>query len=155
MLFAILTSAEKRRSNQTLTVIIHGIRRPSGFAIVLLTVLSVLPYCRIPAGDDLRVEHFIGIVTIAAIAWGLIAATRIAGTILTTQYSIDTDDNLRAREMETRVNILSRVTMIMIVMVAVAAALMTFPSVRALGTTLLASGRLSRYRGRCLGTPHP
>lgn len=143
ILFGLLTTAEHRRQNQTLAVIIQGIRRPAGFAIVLLCVLTALPYCRIPVGEDLRVEHFVTVITIAAIAWGLIGATTVATTLIVSHYSLETDDNLRGRSVETRVNILSRVGVVIIIMVAIAAALMTFPSVRAIGTTLLASAGLA------------
>jgi small-conductance mechanosensitive channel len=143
MLFDLLTSAERRRGDQRLTVVIHGIRRPAGFAIVLLTTLTVLPYCRFPAGVDLRIEQIFTLFTIGAVAWALIAATTITTAIIGSNCKLGVDDGAHAREMETRVSILSRVTVTLIVILATAAALMTFPSVRAIGTTLLASAGLA------------
>jgi small-conductance mechanosensitive channel len=153
IIFGILTSAERRRANQTLTVVTHGIRRPSAFAIVLLSTLTVLPYCHFTAGDDVRIEQIVTVLTIAAMAWGLVAATTIATALINSHYKIDIDDNLRSREIETRVYILSRVTVTLIIMLSVAGALMTFPSVRTLGTTLLASAGLAGIAGGLAARP--
>jgi small-conductance mechanosensitive channel len=52
---------------------------------------------------------------------------------------LDSDDNLHARQAETRLDILNRTATTLVVIVAVAIMLMTFPPIRAIGTTLLAS----------------
>jgi small-conductance mechanosensitive channel len=52
---------------------------------------------------------------------------------------LDVEDNLLARQLGTRVDILSRVVVTIVILVALGADLMTFPPIRALGTTLLAS----------------
>lgn len=143
LLFGLLTRAERRKKDERLTVVIHGIRRPAALAIILLTTLAVLPDCRFPAGVDLRIEQLFTLFTIAAIAWGLIAATTITTEIIDSHCNVGIEDNAHAREIETRVHILSRVTVTLIVILATAGALMTFPSVRAIGTTLLASAGLA------------
>jgi small-conductance mechanosensitive channel len=51
----------------------------------------------------------------------------------------DTADNLRARQLQTQVNVLGRTLMVFIFVIGVAGALMTFPSVRQIGSSLLAS----------------
>jgi small-conductance mechanosensitive channel len=153
MLFGLLMSAERRRADERLTVVIHGIRRPAALAIVLITTLTVLPYCRFPVGVDLRIEQLVTIFTIAAVAWGLIAATTITTAIIDSKYKLGADDSAHAREMETRVNILGRVTVTLIVILATAGALMTFPSVRTIGTTLLASAGLAGIAGGLAARP--
>jgi hypothetical protein len=55
------------------------------------------------------------------------------------RYRIDVEDNLRARQVETRIDILARCVVTVVVLVAAALAAMTFPSIRTFGTTLLAS----------------
>ncbi len=61
------------------------------------------------------------------------------GDIIVAKHRIDVEDNLLARQLGTRVDILSRVLVIIVLIVALGAELMTFPPIRALGTTLLAS----------------
>jgi small-conductance mechanosensitive channel len=53
------------------------------------------------------------------------------------------EDSLRFRQIETRVDILSRVAVTIVIIVATATCLMTFPAVRAIGATLLASAGLA------------
>ena len=55
------------------------------------------------------------------------------------RYRNDAPDNLLARQVETRIDILSRTAVTLVVIVAAALAAMTFPAIRTLGTTLLAS----------------
>jgi small-conductance mechanosensitive channel len=56
-----------------------------------------------------------------------------------TRYRVDVRDNRHARRVRTQVVVVRRVTVALISALAVAAMLMTFPSARAAGTSLLAS----------------
>ena len=63
---------------------------------------------------------------------------------------VDVPDNRHARRVRTQVVMLRRVTIAVIVVLAVGVMLMTFPAVRALGASVLASRRRGR-RGRRAG----
>lgn len=54
-------------------------------------------------------------------------------------FNVDVEDNYTARRLHTQVNVLKRVVSTVVIVVAVALALMTIPSVRSLGASLLAS----------------
>ena len=58
---------------------------------------------------------------------------------LAARYRIDIQDNLRARKIRTQVEVLHRIGIVVIGFVALATILMTFPSVRNVGTSLFAS----------------
>jgi small-conductance mechanosensitive channel len=57
--------------------------------------------------------------------------------------SIDVSDNLAARRLQTQTKILTRSVMSVVILIGVAIALMTFPSVRHIGASLLASAGLA------------
>jgi hypothetical protein len=59
-----------------------------------------------------------------------------------TRYRTDVPDNLRARRLKTQVVMLRRVTVAAIVVLTLGVMLMTFPGVRALGASVLASAGL-------------
>ena len=59
--------------------------------------------------------------------------------VILNQYSIDIKDNLQARRIHTQIQILKKVVIVVVGVLALAVALMTFEKVRQLGTTLLAS----------------
>ena len=58
------------------------------------------------------------------------------------RYRIDVADNRHARRVRTQVQVLRRITVAILVLCAIAAILLTFPSARALGASLLASAGL-------------
>ena len=69
-------------------------------------------------------------------------ALRVAGglfELLRRRFDITAPNNLRARKATTQINLLQRVVTFIIVLISVAAALMTIPGVRSYGTSLLAS----------------
>jgi small-conductance mechanosensitive channel len=83
--------------------------------------------------------HLTELLTIAAIAWSIIATVRLLSDIVIARHRMDVSDNLLARQLGTRVDILTRVAVTLVIVVALGAMLMTFPSIQTLGTTLLAS----------------
>lgn len=93
-----------------------------------------------PSWPELAVLHQIVVIAvIAAMAWavvGLISATK---EIVESRYRIDTADNLAARRIRTQVELLQRIAVTAVGIVAIASALMSFPSVRQLGLSLFAS----------------
>jgi small-conductance mechanosensitive channel len=76
---------------------------------------------------------------IISVAWLLIKLVYVLEDLILNQYSIDLKDNLEARRIHTQIQILKKVVIVVVGVLALAAALMTFEKVRQLGTTLLAS----------------
>jgi hypothetical protein len=88
------------------------------------------------------VLHGLVIAIIAAAAWLIGDLLLVLEDVALTRYRTDVPDNLKARRVRTQVVILRRVTIAAIVVVAFGAALMTFPEVRTLGTSVVASAGL-------------
>ncbi|GAC1403687.1 MAG: hypothetical protein NVSMB64_05750 [Candidatus Velthaea sp.] len=141
ILFDLLTRLSKKK-DRVWGAVVRRTRLPASYIMPLTALLvtsAALDDSYIPHKYNKPFEHLFGLATIAAVAWALIALVRLATDLAKSRYSIEAEDNLMARRVETRVDILSRATVSIVTIVAVAAALMTFPPIRALGTTLLAS----------------
>ncbi|GGH50087.1 mechanosensitive ion channel family protein [Microbacterium album] len=91
------------------------------------------------------------IMTIAVIllsAWLLAALVMFATDLALGYYPIDVPDNRIARRIRTQTLILRRLGIAVVVVIAIGAVLLTFPAVRVVGTSLLASaGILSVIAG--------
>lgn len=118
-------------------------RRASAPMNVLVPVLAILLSFRALPNDApdwmATIEHGFGIVLIAGISWLLVRCIGALEPAVSRFNPIDTADNLRARRVLTQVRVLSRTAMTVVVILGLAAVLMTFPSVRQFGTSLLAS----------------
>jgi len=88
-------------------------------------------------------EHLLGLALIGAITWFLVRCISALEATVSRFNPIDLEDNLRARRLQTQARVLSRTAMVVIVMLGIAVALMTFPSVRQFGASLLASAGIA------------
>jgi small-conductance mechanosensitive channel len=88
------------------------------------------------------VLHGLIIAIIAAAAWLVADLLLVFEDLALTRWRTDVPDNMKARRLKTQVVILRRATIAAIVVIALGAVLMTFPAVRTLGTSVLASAGL-------------
>ena len=130
------------RNDGILTLVVARATAPSRFIFPLVAIESVLPAVPLPAAGKAIAEHALGITIIAAIVWALIALAQLVGDLAKRPYQFDEEDNLHARQVATRVDLLTRAAVTIILFVGVAVALTTFPAIRAVGATLLASAGL-------------
>ncbi len=116
---------------------------PTRWIFPLLAILIVLPGLTLPPKLMSALEHITGIGLIAAIAWLFILASVITSDVLANRYRVDVADNLLARRIQTQFHMLHRVVVVVVTIVAVAIALMTFPAINHIGMSLLASAGLA------------
>jgi small-conductance mechanosensitive channel len=83
------------------------------------------------------------IVLIASVALLLSRTVNTLRLLILARFDTTVADNLRARQVNTQLHIISRVIYIAIGLFAIAAILMLFPSVRHVGTSLLASAGIA------------
>jgi small-conductance mechanosensitive channel len=113
--------------------------RPFQVFAALLTGRVVLQLS--PVGFELRhgLLHVWGIAVILSGAW-LVAAVLLAlEDVAEDRYSFDVPDNRYARRIRTQVVVMRRLTIAAIIVITLGFLLMTFPEVRAIGASLLAS----------------
>lgn len=142
----ILFRAARRLSLRKQTLLAQSLlycEKPTRLILMLLLGMGALPF--LPASVVVKdvLAHAIGIVLIGAIAWLVIAMVDVVEAVLAYRYSIDMADNLAARRVRTQVQVLRRIIVMMIVIVAIAGVLMTFPSIRHIGESLFASAGLA------------
>jgi len=125
-----------------LTSLIRHSERLSRWILPLLAILAVLPISAVPDRVMSPFQHIVGIGLIAAVAWLVILAIDVLADMITARYRVDVADNLLARKVQTQLYVLHRVVAVAVVLIALGAILMTFPAIRALGTSLLASAGL-------------
>lgn len=88
---------------------------------------------------DIDWSHVIAVAVLLGLTWLAIAGVGAAQRRVLRRHPVDVEDNLDARRIQTQARVLGRLARFAIGLVGVSLALMTFPSVRQLGTTLLAS----------------
>lgn len=110
-------------------------------AIAGLAAQGALPGIHPPLADGLL--HGFEIALVVGCAWFLRGLVKLGGDTIMARHPTDVADNFRARSLRTQVSVVERVATVLIVIIAAAAALMTFPQVRAIGTSLLASAGLA------------
>jgi small-conductance mechanosensitive channel len=116
--------------------------RPFQALVVVYAVQQVLRSAVDDFAGRAAVLHGLVIAIIAAAAWLVGALLVVLEDTALSRWRTDVPDNMKARRFRTQVVILRRVTIAAIVVVSVGAVLMTFPSVRAVGASVLASAGL-------------
>ncbi|MCA2214744.1 mechanosensitive ion channel family protein [Jidongwangia harbinensis] len=127
------------RRSELLADLARTAHRPFRVAVVMYAVQQVV---RTGAGDfagRAAVLHFLVLAVIAAVAWLVAALALVFEDVALARYRTDVPDNLKARRLKTQVVMLRRVTVAAVVVLTIGVMLMTFPGVRALGASVLAS----------------
>jgi small-conductance mechanosensitive channel len=121
--------------------LIRRTRRPARLLFPLIGLHAALPLLNsalAPATLD-ALRRVLSALSVAAIAWGLVALTHVLDDVVEQRFDISVADNLRARRVRTQVGLLRQVIAIIIVILAFGTVLMQFEGFRALGAGLLAS----------------
>ncbi|WP_017461840.1 mechanosensitive ion channel family protein [Dyella ginsengisoli] len=108
-----------------LTVVLHA--RPESALLAPVQVLS----------------HGLVVALIGVATWLAVRCVQAAEAFFTRRFPVDVADNLHARRVLTQARVLGRTTSVLIVLLGLAAALMTLPLVRQIGASLLASAGLA------------
>ena len=117
--------------------------RPSLWILPLLAVLAVLPGLPLPPQLMSAFEHITGLGLIASVAWLVILLVQITADLLSGRYRIDVEDNLLARRIQTQFQMVHRLAVVLVVVVTIAVMLMTFPEIKHIGMSILASAGLA------------
>lgn len=94
-------------------------------------------------GASGAVRHGLSLVVMAGFAWAIIAVVNALEEFVLSRYDMSVRDNLRARSKHTQLRVVVRTVEIFVVVIVIAVMLMTFPRVRELGTSILASAGLA------------
>jgi small-conductance mechanosensitive channel len=112
---------------------------PARWLLILFAIRIVIPLAKAPGQIKDPVMHLLTLVMIGLVALLIIKLTYVFDDYILNRFRVDVKDNLSARKMQTQLNVLRRIFSVIVILIALAAMLMTFEKVRNLGTALLAS----------------
>jgi len=116
---------------------IRGLTR---LALLILALIIAIPVAPIGAGTAGWLSRLLLMaMVVGLVGWTTIAGIHIAIELCLHRFHIDTADNLLARKHITQVRVLVRTADVVIVIITIATALMTFEAVRQYGYSLFAS----------------
>jgi small-conductance mechanosensitive channel len=139
---AVCRIAARTRTNIDDTVI-RKARGPLRIIVPLLALISVLPTLVLPDNLESKIRHLLGLCLVASVAWLAVALVAVLEALVAARYSIDAPDNLAARRIRTQTAVLRRILVVLICLVAISIGLMSFPGIRQIGASLLASAGLA------------
>ncbi|GFE60638.1 mechanosensitive ion channel family protein [Geobacter sp. AOG2] len=143
ILFKVLLRFAARPDTALHQALVRRWRHPAKLLLPLLAILLTLPTLQFSDGLASLLQHLCSLALILAIAWLLAATILGLQEIVLLRYDVTASDNLKAREVSTQVNILVKIVMVLILIIAGAAMLMTFDRVRQVGMSLLASAGIA------------
>lgn len=120
-------------------LLVRWLRQPVRLGLMLIGMLLARNIAPLPEHIQPAADHIFAILWIAALTWIVVAAANLGEDLMLARLDLDKRDNLRARQMVTKLKVFKRIVVVLVIIIALAAALMTFDSVRAVGASLLAS----------------
>jgi small-conductance mechanosensitive channel len=109
------------------------------FVLPVFFMLYFFPLLELPAKQEFFIQRTLQIFFILSFSWVLIRATYVTQAIIFHKYHIDKDDNLLERKVQTQIQFIRRITILIIVIVATSLVLMRFEGMRKLGAGLITS----------------
>jgi hypothetical protein len=117
--------------------------KPALFVFPLMALVMALPAAPFPVNVRVILQRVLGLGVIAAIGWTVILLVELLSDAIYYRYAIDVENNLSARRIRTQAQVLHRIAVVVVVLFTVGVMLMTFPEVRHIGISLLASAGLA------------
>ncbi len=127
------------RLSVVLSTVLERVVRPAQALVALLA----LQFVWTAAPDDLRflpaVMRATALLLIVALTWLALRAVSAVAEAVVRIHPANVSDNLEARRVQTQTRVLARTVMFFVMLTGAGVALMTFPNVRQIGASLLAS----------------
>lgn len=128
------------RGNQIGESLVNGTRVPVRWAMLALGILLGLEGTLAELPGIGPINQLAVLLAIGALTWAALRAVRAIGAGVLADYrDSEVHDEYQARRVRTQTRVLTRITGFLVVTVGVAAMLMTFPAVRQIGASMLAS----------------
>ena len=143
VLFYLAKRVAKRSKNVIEDSLIRHGEKPTRWIFPLLAVLLAVPLLPIRPEILGPLQHALGVGLIASMAWVVILLVDVFADMIAARYVIDVADNLQARRIRTQTQVLRHIVVLVVVIIAIGIMLTTFPPIRAIGTSLLASAGLA------------
>lgn len=120
-------------------LIVRRLTKPTRWLAVALGLVAVVPAMPLEGLADTAATRSAVILAILAVAGCLLRTANIVQDLALKRYSMDDEDNLRARRIHTQLAVLKRIATFAIIVLAGGSVLLTFEEVRQFGAAILAS----------------
>lgn len=131
-----------RRSGWPKTLSTHA-RWPFRWTLLLLALMGSTAAMPIPVGTRGAVLHGLTIVVIITGSWLLAELLLFFLDLGAERRLLELSDTFEARKIRTQLQVVRRLVIVVMVIIAIGAILMTFPAVRAVGASVLASAGIA------------
>jgi small-conductance mechanosensitive channel len=137
--FFFLRRAVDGRGKSLQESLVRNVRWPTRI-IVALAALEVA-LTRVTVGARVRSDllHGVGVALVFAVGFLIVRLTYVFDDVILARYRLNVRDNLKARRIHTQIQVLRRVTVVVVAVVSAAVVLLSFRQVRVAGAGLLAS----------------
>lgn len=141
--FALARRASARTRTQLDDIVIRRLYRPGRWLLVAIALSFVQPGLELSAAGTRAWAQAAGLLMPGLIGWMLVALLGVLFDWVLLRADVSVADNLRARRWRTRASILRRVIVFVVLAITFCLMLMSIPSVRSIGVTLIASAGLA------------
>ncbi|OGX82564.1 mechanosensitive ion channel family protein [Hymenobacter glacialis] len=138
-----LRAYERRQASPLVASVRQHLAHPVSYFFPILLLSLLLPLVPLEARPFELLRRVVEIAFIASFAWGLMRAVEVAEDLVLAHYSLSEGDNLQIRKLFTQLQFVKKVVVSLIFFVAVALVLMSFATVRRVGTGLLTSAGIA------------
>lgn len=123
--------------------IMRVVALPASVALPLLFLSVAVASSTLPREWIANVQHGLALVGMLCVVWLVVRAIGAVEQVVVLRHPVDVEDNLQARRIHTQARVFSRMSQVVVVLVGLSLALMTFPAIREVGATLLASAGIA------------
>jgi small-conductance mechanosensitive channel len=127
------------RSSPTMSIVLEDVRPAARLLLVLVLLQPVWHEAPADLAGLSAVQRAASLLLIGAMTWLIVRAVQGVERALVAAHPLTVADNLEARRIHTQSRVLSRVLQGLVVLVGLSLMLMTFPAIRQVGASLLAS----------------
>ncbi|HSV69900.1 MAG TPA: mechanosensitive ion channel family protein [Methylibium sp.] len=127
------------RGNPIAAAMARAVRNPARWALPLLALNLVWHEAPAELSGLATAQRLTGLLLIATLTWLLVRGINALAASVVAASPVGVPDNLAARRVHTQTKVLARTAVGMAVLIGASLMLMTFPAVRQIGTSLLAS----------------
>lgn len=143
VLYQIVERFARRKGERADLSFVKRSRTPAHIILPLVALELAVPFAPLPAELKNTSQHVLGLAVVACVGWGVVIVVQMLADMVFAHYAVDVDDNLTARRIRTQAQVLQRMTVVVVTVFTAAIMLMTFPEVRHIGMSLLASAGLA------------
>ena len=140
---ALLKRVLRKQTEEALETVfesaIKHMLKPLVGMIGLVALRTLMPLSNLSLSYQETITHVFALCWIGLTCWLIMKGTHVLKDYVAFRFAIDVEDNLKARKVHTQLNVIQQIVMVIVLVLGMGIALMTFNSGKQLGQTVLAS----------------